>query len=418
MYRLLSLLLVCLTAAALCACRRGPGAADKGDNGAFSKASHTESPNAERIRTSGELIIGTMSGPDTYFDYQGRAMGVQYSLAENFATAEGVGVRVELANDTLSLISKLKSGETDLVAMQLPDDFIKRQGLLPAGASDTARHTSWAVAADHADLARLLDDWYDETVWREAETRQHNWQKARTQVRRTVRAPYISRAKGIISTYDPYFKEVAGRIGWDWRLVAAQCYQESGFDPNAVSWAGACGLMQLMPATAARYGLSKDKIFAPVENIRTSSRFILDLQSAFADIADPQERVCFVLAAYNGGLGHVRDAQALARKYGRDAHRWSETAPFILRLSQVRYYRDPVVKYGYMIGQETFTYVESVMQRWRGYGGDARLLSLPGAAAASGAAGAVRNGGTLKPHKRNRFSSEHRILSAEELGRE
>lgn len=67
-----------------------------GDNGAFAKAkSHSDGVNIDRISQSGELIIGTISGPDTYFDYQGRGMGLQYALAEDFANTLGVGVRVE-----------------------------------------------------------------------------------------------------------------------------------------------------------------------------------------------------------------------------------------------------------------------------------------------------------------------------------
>ena len=78
-----------------------------------------------------------------------------------------------------------------------------------------------------------------------------------TMVKRHVRAPYISRSKGIISQYDAEFMKGSRHIGWDWRLIAAQCYQESGFDPNAVSWAGAKGLMQIIPSTAASLGIKK-----------------------------------------------------------------------------------------------------------------------------------------------------------------
>lgn len=68
--------------------------------------------------------------------------------------------------------------------------------------------------------------------------------------------PFLSFGKGQISVYDHLFKKYAGDIGWDWRLIASQAYNESHFDTTAVSWAGARGLMQLMPRTAAAFGVS------------------------------------------------------------------------------------------------------------------------------------------------------------------
>ena len=86
-------------------------------------------------------------------------------------------------------------------------------------------------------------------------------------VRRRVFAPMLNRSGGIISHYDAYFQRYAQTIRWDWRLLAAQCYQESCFDPQAKSWAGACGLMQIMPSTADHLGLARADIYHPEKNI-------------------------------------------------------------------------------------------------------------------------------------------------------
>lgn len=204
----------------------------------------------------------------------------------------------------------------------------------------------------------------------------HSWQ-LRQERHRTVRAPYINKEKGIISTYDNLFKSAAAQTGWDWRLIAAQCYQESGFDPNARSGAGARGLMQLMPATAQEMGLSQGEIHNPSANIAAAARYIRLLSRLFSDIRDHEERIHFVLAAYNGGHNHVRDAMALCRKYGGSPQRWNDVSRYILGLQQPRYYRDPVVKYGYMIGSETAGYVSSVIQRARQYGANLSAVSLP-----------------------------------------
>lgn len=416
--RLTKWALLFLVIMALGACRN-KAIKGEGENGAFAKAKHTEGGvNINRIVESGELIVATISGPDTYFDYQGRGMGLQYALAEDFAATLGVAVRVELANDSVQLVNLLKKGNVDVIVYQLPSTFCKQHHITCAGASNGKRATSWAVREGEDDLSEALNNWYGEGVEVKAQKTENNWLHNRTVVHRKVRAPFISRERGIISTYDQYFKTAAQHTGWDWRLIAAQCYQESGFDPNAVSWAGASGLMQLMPNTAAQYGLTSSRLFEPEANVHTAAQHIRHLQAQFANIGDAEERVKFVLAAYNAGIGHIRDAQALARKHGGNMSRWDDVAYYVQHLSQPQYYRDPVVHYGYMIGSETYGYVQSIMNRWQQYGGNARNLTNPHGGNLPASVSTARgegNGRMTPPHKRNRFSKEIKILSPEEL---
>lgn len=411
---------MCLCALVLLAACRNKTSDARPDNGAFVKKTATADGAVERIATSGEFIVGTLSGPDTYFEYQGRGMGLQYALAEDFAAEQGAGVRVEVAADTAALVQLLKKGDIDAIALALPETLCAREGLTAAGVRSEKHHTAWAVRADAADLAAALDDWYGDGVVERAQTKERTWMKERTTVRRHVHAPYISREKGVISTYDPYFKEAARYTGWDWRLIAAQCYQESGFDPNARSWAGAAGLMQIMPATARQYGLAEDRLYAPIDNIAAAARIVRDLQGKFADVRDAEERIRFVLASYNAGIGHIRDAQALTRKHGGNAARWSDVSRYVRALMQPQYYRDPVVRHGYMIGNETADYVDRIMERWASYGGSVRYVTSPSSAAMGSTAADVRSGsgGRTTPHKPNRYSKEQRILSPEELAGE
>ncbi len=104
--------------------------------------------------------------------------------------------------------------------------------------------------------------------------------------------------------------------------------------------------MQLMPRTATELGVPAEQVNDPQTNVAAAARLIRKLTGQLADVPDANERLKFVLASYNGGLGHVRDAMALARKYGRNPHRWDEVAPYILGLQTPQYYRDPVVKHG------------------------------------------------------------------------
>jgi len=126
------------------ACHKRKVEGSTADNGAFAKvAQRNANDNVGRISESGELIIGTISGPDTYFDYQGRGMGLQYALAENFAQSLGVGVRVELATDSTELVKKLKAGEIDVIAYQLSETYCKKQGIAVAGAHNKAGTQTW-----------------------------------------------------------------------------------------------------------------------------------------------------------------------------------------------------------------------------------------------------------------------------------
>ncbi len=380
------------------------------NNGAFAPAaSDTKGIGAdfEDIVASGELIVGTLNGPDTYYEYQGQAFGLQYALAMDFARREGLRLRVETAQDTSTLVKMLREKEVDIVALPLPLSLIRQEGFVAAGATDKKENNAWAVRADASGLASALDDWNTANPLVTVEKHEAERNRERRQVKRQVRAPYLSQQKGIISTYDAEFKKAASTTGWDWRLIAAQCYQESGFDPNAVSWAGARGLMQIMPSTARGIGVNPDDLFTPEKNIRAAARVINNLNASFSDIRHREERTKFVLAAYNGGPGHVRDAMALARKYGKNPTSWEDVSYYVLHLSEPQYYRDPVVKYGYMIGSETHGYVSAVLNRYRSYGGTVSAMG--------GGSGGEVPSAARPSRKPNRFTKERKILSAEEL---
>lgn len=372
-------------------------------------AIHTDLPD---LQASGEMIVATLSGPDTYFDYHGQPAGLQYTLAANFAAQQGLRLRVETAADTASVLAMLVAGEADIVLLQLPGTMLREKQLVSAGASDSSKHTSWALRTDQPALREALNNWFSPSLFQKAQKQEETTIARARQVRRHVHAPYISREKGILSTYDALFRQAAATTGWDWRLIAAQCYQESGFDPNAISYAGARGLMQVMPNTAEGLGHAAARLFEPEENLRCAARYLRHLQALFSDVPDATERTKLVLAAYNGGPGHVRDAMSLARKHGANPERWDDVAIYIRRLSDPHFYRDPVVRHGYMIGQETANYVPAILARYQAYGGTSLggVSHLPIGTAAP-ASPPVRQA----PPRHNRFSRPVDIKTPEEL---
>lgn len=329
----------------------------------FGQADETQGPSdydLAYIQAAGEIIAATLSGPDTYYEYRGQGFGLQFHIAEAYARSIGARLRMEIANDTSELIRRLASGEVDMVVAKLP----QRRGFATV-------HDEWTVRDDSPTLLASASDWWTDETRSHYLALEHQRTRPRPKAKLNIWPPMLSRQKGIISQWDEYFIRYSSVVGWDWRLLAAQCYQESAFDPRAVSWAGAEGLMQLMPATAARMGLSLAQVFEPERNIEGGARYLRLLNGQFSDITSPQERIKFVLAAYNGGLGHVRDAMALATKHGRNPQRWADVDVFILHLSEPAYYRDPVVKYGYLRGSETSGYVRQIMARWAAYRGAA-----------------------------------------------
>ena len=130
------------------------------------------------ILRSGEMIVLTLSGPESHYDYRGRVLGLHYLLCERFAKEIGVAVRVEVCQDTLEMLSKLKQGIADVIAYPLPDSLILQQGLLPCGFEEFVNKPSgkaesggvrltWATPPSEGkegSLARALDDWFVPTM--------------------------------------------------------------------------------------------------------------------------------------------------------------------------------------------------------------------------------------------------------------
>jgi membrane-bound lytic murein transglycosylase F len=300
------------------------------------------------IQHSGQMILATVSGPQTYYDYHGKQLGTQYLLVQRLADRLGVGIRVEVCRDSIELAAKFDEGQVDIVAWPTPGNL--------------------EVSPGKPLLAAELAGWYKPEMI--AEVKQEETTLLTTQrVKRHVFSPMLDKKGGIISHYDKLFMQYSQPIRWDWRLMAAQCYQESTFDPKAVSFAGAKGLMQIMPGTADLLGLPRDKMYDPEQNIAAAAKYLGQLEGKLSDIHDRVERTNFILASYNGGIHHIRDAMALAQRDGKNPHRWRDVSEYVLKLATPKYYNDPIVKHGYMRGSETVDYVAKIRQRHQGYMG-------------------------------------------------
>jgi membrane-bound lytic murein transglycosylase F len=173
---------------------------------------------------------------------------------------------------------------------------------------------------------------------------------------------------GRISPYDYLFKRYAPQIPWDWRLLASTAFYESTFDATTRSYAGAVGLMQVMPQTAKGLGFEEEELLDPETNIQASVKFIKQLDRIFSKVENPDERIKFILASYNAGAGHVMDAMELAEKYGKERYVWDNNVETYMRLkTNPDYHNDPVCNFGFCRGNDVADYVKNITTRYQRY---------------------------------------------------
>jgi len=314
---------------------------------------------------------------NSQLDLAGKTITVQKNtafVARLHNIEEEIGSKVIVVEDSLAgveqLVSMVASGEIDYT---VADENVARLYARHYSNLDVSipvsfrQNIAWAIRKDAVRLKEYLNTWMED--FQETEHYKQLQVKYFSADRSMHRAQnsYHSLSKGRISPYDDIIRREAESRGWDWRLIASVIYQESQFDPAASSWAGASGLMQLMPETALSFGV--EDMTDPEQNIRGGIKLLSWLDSQLkSEITDRDERVKFVLAAYNVGLGHVKDAQRLAIKYGKDPFRWKNNVDYyLLNKSLAKYYADPVVKWGYARGREPYEFVASVLNNYGHY---------------------------------------------------
>ena len=234
------------------------------------------------------------------------------------------------------------------------------------------QRSSWAVSKRDKWLADSINEWAESVNAQEysKQVLKHYFEMNRGPKPDSVKVDTLAvTPPGGISPYDEIFKQYAKEMGWDWRLLAAIAFSESGFDPNATSWMGARGLMQVMPKTARSFGVENENDLAnPEVSVRVASKILKELDGIMRSRTGPEDRIKFVLAAYNAGSGHVTDAIALAAKNELDPRVWAENVEqAMLWEMDPEYYNDSVCANGYCRGTEPVDYVVKVLNCYDNY---------------------------------------------------
>jgi len=278
---------------------------------------------------------------------------------------------IEVPFDSEELISMVARGDIDYAVCD-ENISIVNSGYFPvidvATPVSFSQHLAWGIRIKNSDkLANALNAWI--ATFKTTDTYALLYAKyfRNDRSNKIFRSDYYSLGTGKVSPWDNLIKSFSYSLNWDWRLLASLIYQESRFDPNVISWAGAIGLMQIMPETGKNFGI--DIMSSPVNNMKAGVLYINYLQKFFSDrIPDSTERLKFILAAYNAGAGNIVDAMKLAEKNGKNPLLWDENvAVYLLKKSEPKYYNDPVVKNGYYWGEESVNFVSQVLERYSEY---------------------------------------------------
>ena len=424
-----------------------------------------QSRDLSQILESDTLVVATLYGPISYFNYKESEMGYEYEFVKLLCKELKVGLKLHVAPNLTSLLDMLENSEVDLVAYRVPYteenkekiEFTKREyisnqvlvqcksdtmvtdvlqlsgkmitvvpnsiyskrinflndeiggGIDIIYSSDTSKvddliadvaHHKISYTFAEKDIARLNKTYFgnidysldvsfpQRAAWcvskksLELLNYINEWVKKTSKSSKytAIYTKYFEKSKYFesegfkkipsynrISSFDDYFKAYAKIIGWDWRLLAAVAYKESKFDPNVTSWAGACGLMQIMPKTALSLGLTEEDFYDPEKNIRAAAQYLNKMKKLFPNIVDENEKIKFILASYNAGPGHIFDARALTLKAGNNPDKWDDVREYLRLKSNPEYYNDEVCRFGYCRGEEPINYVDVITTKYGEY---------------------------------------------------
>jgi membrane-bound lytic murein transglycosylase F len=295
------------------------------------------------------------------------------SRIKNLSSELGGPIIIDTLKGTLStdkIIKKVVDGEIKFTIADENIAFINSSyyPILDISTSlSLSQRIGWAVRKTDTNLLSAVNQWLEKA---KKTTDYHviynKYFKNKRLYKSRVISEFYSLNENKISPYDDILKENAERIEWDWRLLASVAYQESQFKPNRDSWAGASGLMQIMPATAKELGITDP--YDPNQSLKAGATYLKQMLESHSNIKDSIQKIKFALGSYNCGLYHVKDAQKLAKTQGLDPLVWDDNVELaLLDLSFPEHYDKSFIKYGYVRGEEPHKYVKEIFERLEHY---------------------------------------------------
>lgn len=291
---------------------------------------------------------------DEMYGGHGYETGLNFEILRRFAKDNKCNIDIVASAKGENYIDSLKQGRVDIVITHA-EDIADASGLEISRKMDEC--SAWLVTEDKETELRQINIWISHMRQSDDfETIVKQYSKTSHPIKRAE--------KGIksrnISPYDCLIRKYAAELGWDWRMLAAVVYQESKFSINSRSHRGAQGLMQVMPSTAAYYGI--DNLLDPENNLRAGTSHLKRLQKMFAkEELEQSELIKFTLAAYNAGEGRILDCRNFAASRHVDNTRWSEIVSIIPMMRDDAILEEESVKLGKFQGHETIAYIDNIM---------------------------------------------------------
>jgi membrane-bound lytic murein transglycosylase F len=227
---------------------------------------------------------------------------------------------------------------------------------------EEGQQLAWAMHPQHRYLIGAVDNWFfrPDTSAMVQRLKQHYYGHLKV-FDYVDLVKYHLRLRHRLPRYRSYFETAAAKYGLDWRLVAAQAYQESHWNPKARSFTGVRGIMMLTLKTAAALGV--ESRLDPRQSIEGGVRYLAKLRKRVGDGIPEPDRTYMALAAYNVGWGHLEDARRLAEQLDKDPDTWQDVRATLPLLRQKKYYRK--LRYGYARGTEPVRYVDRIKTYYR-----------------------------------------------------
>ncbi len=271
-------------------------------------------------------------------------------------------IQIHILDNTKSseVLKNLSAGEGDCAIVEsLTGDFYARyhSQIEKVSTLTDSYSLSWLLTPDNKDLLRLIQSWYRQAARNDEITRIIDRYKTYLhELDKNDITAFFKKMSSTLPHYREAFKESAAQYKLPWQLVASVAYQESHWDPEARSFTGVRGLMQLTEDTANYLGV-EDRT-DPHQSIWGGSKYLRYLLNQMPNEINNKERLALALAAYNIGLAHLRDAQKLAEKLGLNPHSWKHLRQVLPLLADPDYASD--LEYGPARGHETVEFVDRV----------------------------------------------------------
>lgn len=301
-----------------------------------------------------------------------------YSTLTELIEEHNYDIEIELISDGLDTEATLvQLSEGNILATVADDNMFNAvnrymEGLVPGPVISRKDTIAWAIRKNAPDLESRMNRYMykhfrfteDRDLPRRSTflnvLRQKYFEESR-QIAEYYNPEWQFQSIGIISPYDDIVKSVADSMGLDWLMLTAMIAQESSFNPESKSWAGAVGLMQVIPRFV---NVEYEQLYDPITNINEGARIIKEHLDHYSYM-DSTNQWQMALATYNVGLGHMADARRLVIDQNQNPNEWENVSEALIKLMQRRYHQD--ARYGFARGIEPVQYVKEIMNRHRTY---------------------------------------------------